>query len=258
MGLPLADRRIDTPAVRTYPDRQALGTAAAAECAAALREAAEARGRARVIFASAPSQEELLGALAADPVVPWERVEAFHMDEYVGIGADHPASFRRFLRDRLPIPPASFHGIRGEAEDVEAERHRYADLLAAAGIDVCCLGIGENGHLAFNEPSTADFSDAELVREVELEHTSRQQQVHDRCFPSLASVPRRALTLTIPALLAARRLICVVPGPRKAAAVRETLEGPITPACPASVLRTHPATSLYLDRDSAALLRDED
>jgi glucosamine-6-phosphate deaminase len=246
--------QIDLLKIRLYPDRAALGAAAAAECAGALRHAIERSGRARIIFASAPSQDDFLAALVAHQSLPWERIVAFHLDEYVGIAATNPGSFRRYLGERLPIPPMTFHGLEAEADDLDAACRGYAELLAEAPVDICCLGIGENGHLAFNEPPDADFADPALVKQVELTPASRRQQVNDGCFPDLATVPTYAVTLTIPALLAARHLICVVPGPSKAVAVRKTLEERISCRCPASVLRTHASASLYLDRESAGLL----
>ncbi len=241
--------------VTVYRSRVEMGAAAAADAADAIQAALERQGEARVILASAPSQNELLDALTR-AAVDWPRVTLFHMDEYAGLDAPHPASFRRYQQQRVlsRIQPRAFHGISGEALDAHAECARYAALLAVAPIDVVCLGIGENGHLAFNDPPVADFADPHLVKLVNLDAACREQQVHDGCFPDLAAVPRRALTLTIPALLGGRELFCVVPGPRKAQAVRDTLHGPIATSCPASILRQHAAARLYLDSDSAALL----
>jgi glucosamine-6-phosphate deaminase len=231
---------------------EAAGTAAAGEIARALRE----RGSARVILASAPSQNELLTTLT-EAAIDWSRVTLFHMDEYVGVDAQSPASFRRYQAEHVlsRIKPAAFHGISGEAADTEAECARYARLLSDSPIDVVCLGIGENGHLAFVDPPFADFADPLLVKIVELDEICRHQQVHDGCFPKLDAVPRRAITLTLTALTSGKALFCAVPGPRKAQAVRETLEGPMSPACPATILRKHPNATLYLDADSASLLR---
>lgn len=223
-----------------------MGQAAAASVACRLREAA-AGGRARVIFASAPSQRELLAALAVADV-PWERVEAFHMDEYAGLDPGSGASFSSFLQWSLfsRVSARAFHVIDG-SKPSEDEAARYAALLSEAPIDVVCSGVGENGHLAFNEPGAADFDDAVLVKAVELEEPSRRQQVHDGTFPTLESVPRAALTLTVPALTSAAHIACVVPGRLKRDAVHRLLRGTVEPACPASVLRDHRDAVLYLD-----------
>jgi len=249
----MTEWQIDQLHIAAFPDRAAMGAAAGLEAAAAIQRALAATGAARVILASAPSQSELLAALLAQPI-DWSRVTLFHMDEYIGLPAAHPASFRHFQQKHVlsRIQPRAFHGILGEAADPAAECARYAALLSEAPIDVVCLGIGENGHLAFNDPPVADFNDPKLVKIIELEDPCRQQQVNDGCFAALADVPRTAITLTIPALCAGRELFCVVPGPRKARAVRDTLRGPIATTCPASILRRHPHAKLYLDRDSAA------
>lgn len=249
-----ASALVDRLAVRVHPDRRSMGAAAAEEAAAAITSAIAARGEARVVFASAPSQQELLDELSADASIDWRQVIGFHMDEYVGLPAQHVASFSRFLRERLPLDRATFHPIRGDAPDPDLERARYAALVDAGPIDVCCLGIGENGHIAFNEPSTADFADPESVRLVALDQVSREQQVHDGCFPAVDAVPTHALTLTIPALLRAGTLVCVVPGTTKARAVRRALTGAVEHACPASILRTHARATLHLDGPAAALL----
>jgi glucosamine-6-phosphate deaminase len=248
---------VDTLAIHVHADRHSLAAAAAADCAQTIREAVDRRGWAKVLFASAPSQNEFLAALTQAERVPWQQVVALQLDEYVGLGADHPASFSHYLRERLPGSLATFHRIQGDASDLKAECRRYADLLTESTIDVCCLGIGENGHLAFNEPTVADFDDPELVKTVHLETESRQQQVNDGCFPDLAAVPAFAVTITLPAILSAERVICVVPGASKAAAVRRAVTGAISPQCPASVLRKHPAATLYLDRESAQLFTQD-
>lgn len=241
--------------VREFPDRAAMGKAAASTVADILRTVCAARGECRVIFACAPSQNEFLAELVRHPV-QWSRVAIFHMDEYVGLRANQPQSFRHFLQKHLLDHidrPLSVNLIRAESDPVH-ECTRYAKLLAEKPIDLVCLGIGENGHLAFNDPPVANFQDPQLVKIVELDHACRQQQVNDGCFPTIDDVPTDALTLTIPALFGAREISCVVPGERKAQAVRDTLLGPISTACPASILRTHPRAMLNLDPASAALL----
>jgi glucosamine-6-phosphate deaminase len=246
---------VDQLGVRISPTRAEMGALAGTQAAAEIRAVLAQRGAARVIFASAPSQNELLDALTAADL-DWSRVTIFHMDEYAGLDTQHPASFRRYQHEHVldRLRPAAFHGIAGEASDAEAECARYAALLAQAPIDVVCLGIGENGHIAFNDPPVADFGDPLAVKVVELDEACRRQQVNDGCFPSFDAVPRHAITLTIPALMRGGALFCAVPGPRKAEAVKAALRGPITPVCPASILRTHERATLYLDTDSAALL----
>ena len=247
--------QVDQLHIEVHATREEMGRAAASAAAKAIENAIVKRGEARVILASAPSQNELLDSLVASQV-DWSRVTIFHMDEYAGLDAMHPCSFRHYQKEHVlsRIQPRAFHGIQGEAADIEAECRRYAALLAEAPIDVVCLGIGENGHLAFNDPPVANFGDPALVKVVELDQICRQQQVNDGCFPSLDVVPRYAITLTIPALLGGRELYCVVPGPRKAEAVRATLRGPVDTSCPASILRRHPHARLYIDTAAAALL----
>ena len=230
-----------------------MGAAAANEVAATMRALLDSQPTVCAIFASAPSQNELLAGLAAAEQIDWSRVHAFHMDEYLGLPPSSPASFGSYLREHLfdLVQPGEVHLLDGSASP-RAECRRYAGLLTAASIDLVCLGIGENGHLAFNDPPAARFDDPELVREVEISTASREQQVHDGTFASLDEVPRRAITLTIPALVSAAHMFCVVPGRLKHAAVSRTLRGQITPECPASILRRHQHARLYVDADSYA------
>jgi glucosamine-6-phosphate deaminase len=188
--------------------------------------------------------------------VPWERTVVFHMDEYVGVGPAHPAGFQRWIRERITerVHPAAVHYVDGLA-DPSAECRRYARLLHRYPLDLCCLGIGENGHLAFNDPPVADFADRLDVKVVTLDEVCRAQQVHEGHFPNLAAVPAEAVTVTIPALLRASRVLAVVPEARKAAPVRQALEGPIAPSCPASALRTAAHATLFLEPASAADLQ---
>jgi glucosamine-6-phosphate deaminase len=246
-------------AVEVHLDRLAMGRAAARSVAAGLRRLVDSEGRAAAIFASAPSQNEFLTALRETPDVPWERITAFHLDEYVGLDADHPASFRRFLRERLfdHVKAAAFHGLDGQAADLAAECRRYESLLREQRPGIAVLGIGENGHLAFIDPPVCDFADAATVRQVELDAVCRQQQVHDGAFAALEAVPRTALSLTVPFLMGVARLAAIVPGPAKRAAVQAALDGPLTTACPASILRRHPNATLYLDPASAAGVQGE-
>jgi glucosamine-6-phosphate deaminase len=247
-------------AVEIHPNPDALGTAAARAVLQVLQNAIDTRSEARVIFACAPSQNSFFAQLcrlsAQSPRFPWERVDAFHMDEYVGLSADHPQSFRRYLHAHLleHVTVRRFQGLSGEAADLSAECIAYAAQLAEKPIDLICLGIGENGHIAFNDPGVADFDDPWMVKPVQLDPECRQQQVNDGCFSSLADVPTHALTLTIPVFRHAARLSIHVPGSRKARAVRAALRDPISPRCPASILRLHPCATLHLDAESAALL----
>ena len=242
-------------AVEVHPTRDDLGRAAAAAVSRHLRGVIASQGAARVVLACAPSQDEFLSELVDGERNPvdWASVTVFHMDEYVGIAPDHPRSFRRYLRDHFldHVSVGAFHPIAGEAADSAAECARYSELLAARPIELICLGIGENGHIAFNDPPVADFDDPVRVKMVRLDDACRQQQVNDGCFPSLSAVPSHALTLTVPVFRHARKLSIHVPGARKAAAVRAALEGPIGTACPASVLRLHPSATLYLDQAAA-------
>ena len=240
--------------VEVLPSRPMMGVAAARTVAEAIKGRLARDGRVAVIFASAPSQNEFLAALCREPGIEWSKLTAFHLDEYVGLGPEHPASFRRFLVDRLfsQVDVAAFHGLDGQARDLAAECARYAGLLRAAAPSLAILGIGENGHLAFIDPPVCDFAERAEVRVVELDEPCRVQQVNDGGFPSLADVPRTALSLTIPYLLRVPRAVAIVPGPKKRAAITAALQGPVTRACPASVLRRHRDAILFLDEDSAA------
>jgi glucosamine-6-phosphate deaminase len=241
--------------IEVYPDRAALGRAAGEAAASEIERLIRERGGVAVVFAAAPSQNETHATLRADKRLDWSRVTALHMDEYAGMRPDHPASFRGFLRRSLfdHVPVKVFHEIAGDASDLQAECRRYATLLRDAAPLLCVLGIGENGHLAFNDPPV-DFHDPLDVKVVDLDRACREQQVHDGCFATLDEVPRQAITLSVPALMRIPRLVAAVPGPTKARAVKAALEGPITGECPASILRTHPNATLYLDEESAALL----
>jgi glucosamine-6-phosphate deaminase len=243
-------------AVSVYPTRRSLGLASARAASAIIRAAIDKDGSAAVVFAAAPSQNEFLARLRADASIRWPRVAAFHLDEYAGLPASHPASFRRFLRERLMdhVPLAAFHQLAGDAPDLEAEANRYQRLLAEQPPGLVALGIGENGHLAFIDPGECDFEDTRDVRVVHLDDACRRQQVHDGAFQHVEDVPRRALSLTIPFFLRTPHAVVTVPGAAKRQAVRDALEGPVDPRCPASALRRLPGAALFLDRDSAALL----
>jgi len=250
---------VDQLAVHLHSDRTRMGRAAARVAHAHVKAAVAARGRARVILSSAPSQDDFYAALAdlaaAEPAV-WRAVVAYHMDDYVGLAPDHPQSFSRYLQEHFlhRVAVGEFHPIRGDAPDPAAEAKRYAAMLTAAPIDLIGMGIGENGHIAFNDPPVADFKDPVAVKIVEMDTVCRQQQVNDGCFPTIAAVPRHALTITLPVFAGAGLLSCHVPTVRKAAAVRATLTGPVGVACPATLLREHPNAGLYLDPAAASLL----
>lgn len=240
--------------VQIFDSPEAMGRAAASRAARVLAEAVAERGSARAILATGNSQFPFISALR-DEDVPWEKISVFHMDEYVGVAADHPASFQRWIRERVAdvFHPAAVDYIDGTA-DPQAECDRYEALLTAGPIDLVCMGIGENGHLAFNEPHEARFDDDRLVRIITLTEESRQQQVSEGHFPDIPSVPANAISLTIPALLDATAVQVCAPESRKAAAVRATIQDPVSNACPATILRQTPRALLLLDPDSAGQL----
>jgi glucosamine-6-phosphate deaminase len=248
---PTGRRKVERLQVCSFATRAAMSTVAAHDIAVEIRQRLAVAAGVRMIFAAAPSQATMIEALIAKPGIDWRRVTAFHMDEYIGLAAAAPQRFAEWLRQRLfgRVPFAAVHPILPEP-DPRAAAARYAALLGTAPIDIVCLGIGVNGHIAFNDPPIADFADRLDVKIVELDDICRQQQVDDDCFANRAAVPERAVTLTIPRLLRADRLFCVVPGARKRNAVDRTLHGPITTGCPASVLRRHPDCMLYLDAES--------
>ncbi|HET6852869.1 MAG TPA: glucosamine-6-phosphate deaminase [Pyrinomonadaceae bacterium] len=242
--------------VYVYESRPKMGEAAAAVIAGEIRRAIRDHGKAVVILASAPSQNEFLANLAEAPEIDWSRVVAFHLDEYLGMDDRAPQSFRRFLIDRLvnKVPLGEFHGLRGDAPDGAAETKRYAELLRQNPPDFAVLGIGENGHLAFIDPPFCDFNDPEPVKVVQLDDVCRNQQVNDGAFASLDEVPRDALSLTIPTLMALPKLFAIAPGPAKRQAIKNTVAGPISSSCPASILRTHPNAHLFIDVVAAEYL----
>jgi glucosamine-6-phosphate deaminase len=245
---------VDSLRVVVCRDRAELGATAGSEIAAYLRDELRLAPALTGMFASAPSQNETIEALIAEPGIPWSRVHVLHLDEYDGTTAQTAYSFRRYLLDRLvsKVDVGSFDGLRGEVENLERECERYSRVLKANPPSFGLLGIGENGHLAFNDPPFARFDDPAAVRVVELTEKCRMQQVHDATFPTLDDVPRRAITVTIPAIVAIPRLFVMVPGQTKAAAIAATLRDPVSESCPASILRRHPNTTLFVDLDSAA------
>jgi glucosamine-6-phosphate deaminase len=242
---------VDSLKVNVYDDRLALGAAAGAEVAARIKQLLSEKNGIRIIFAAAPSQNELLKYLLEDEAIDWSRITAFHMDEYNGLPLNSAQKFSRFLCEHLfdQVKPGTVHLI-DSANESEDECRRYGELLRQAPIDIVCLGIGENGHIAFNDPPVADFDDPQVIKIVELDDACRQQQVNDGCFPSFEDVPTYALTLTIPTLLSGSHLFCVVPGLSKRKAVERTLNGSISTECPSTILRKHPDCTLYVDKDS--------
>lgn len=246
----------DSLTVKILSDTEEMGRQAAKEVADKIIELLALKEQINMVFAAAPSQEAFLKNLIADPHIDWSRINAFHMDEYVGIGDEAPQSFARFLRERLfdRVPFRSVHCLIGKAADTAAECERYAELLRRYPTDIVCLGIGENGHIAFNDPGVADFNDPESVKIVTLDDVCRQQQVNENCFDALNLVPQEAFTLTVPALLRADWLFCIVPFTNKANAVYNALYGEISERCPASILRREKHACLYLSRESAQRL----
>jgi glucosamine-6-phosphate deaminase len=244
--------------VSVFETTAAMARAAADDAASLLRRAVDERGVAHAMFATGNSQIAFVEQLVGNtPGVPWSDTVVFHMDEYVGLGPDHPASFQRWIRERIvePTGPRQAHYIDGLGPP-GAECARYAALLRDQPLDLCCLGIGENGHLAFNDPPVADFEDRQDVKVVTLDAACRRQQVNEGHFADDAAVPKEAITVTIPALLRATRVLAIVPEGRKAEPVQAALTGPVSTACPASLLQRTANAAVYLDADSARLLPD--
>ena len=241
--------------VKVYDDKRALGQAAAEHAAASLRRTIEELGSARIIAATGASQFEFLNALTAVPDVSWQDVEMFHLDEYIGLPSTHPASFRRYLLDRLirKVGIRSYHLLDGEGEPDEVIRRRGEELRLRQ-VDIAFVGIGENGHLAFNDPP-ADFETEEPFLVVELDEACRRQQVGEGWFREISEVPRQAISMSIRQILKAREILAIVPDARKAQAVSACCQGPVSPLAPASILQRHSNTTLFLDKESARLLR---
>ena len=241
--------------VKVYDSRAEMGAAAASDISACIHKLLETKEEINIIFAAAPSQNEVLASLVADETIEWGRINAFHMDEYVGISTDAPQGFAQFLKraifDKVPFRSVNLLDCTAEPN---AEAARYTELLRKYPTDIVCMGIGENGHIAFNDPHVADFNDPKAVKVVDLDDVCRMQQVHDGCFASLDLVPKYALTLTVPTLANADYRFCVVPAATKANAVKNTVLGEIGEACPATVLRIKDNSALYCDADSSALI----
>lgn len=240
--------------IKIYDSRKSMGLEAAEEAAIKIKELISKKGEINMIFAAAPSQNEFLAELIADKEIQWDKINAFHMDEYIGLSADAPQGFGNFLRDRIfgVVGFKSVNYLNGNAKDIEEECVRYSELLKQHPTDIVCLGIGENGHIAFNDPPVADFKDSKLVKVVELDDMCRNQQVNDGCFSKINEVPTHALTLTIPALTSGDFMFCIVPAKTKANAAFNTVKGEVSEKCPASILKTHDNATLYLDIDSGS------
>ena len=243
--------------VRIVQDRRAMGAAAATHAAGSIRRAIDRSGKARIVAATGASQLDFLAALTSATGIDWSRVELFHLDEYAGLPESHPASFRRYLREKLidPTRLGTYHFLDGEG-DLDEVRTRVGRALAEDDVDVMFAGIGENGHLAFNDPP-ADFETTEPYIVVKLDEACRRQQVGEGWFARFEDVPDTAISMSIRQMLKAREMLIVVPDARKAVAVKATLEGEVSPAVPASILRTHPNVTLYLDEPAASLLDPE-
>jgi glucosamine-6-phosphate deaminase len=240
--------------LKVFDDKISLGTAAATQAAAAIRRAIARRGQARVVAASAASQFDFLEALTATPDIDWKHVELFHLDEYIGLPITHPASFCQFLQERLIGETGiTNHHLLNPEEDPAEVIERTSKAISASPIDVSFVGIGENGHLAFNDPP-ADFETEEPYIVVTLDEACRQQQVAEGWFQDLSAVPKQAISMSVRQVLKAREILAVVPGPRKAQAIKACFDGPISTLAPSSILRTHPQATIYLDKQSAALL----
>lgn len=242
--------------IEVYRNRSEMGMAAAAAAANRINELARTREEINIVFAAAPSQNEFLEGLVKEKSIQWGKINAFHLDEYIGLNSEAPQCFGNFLKRAIfeKVEFKNTYYINGNAGNFEEECNRYSALLQNHPIDIAFLGIGENGHLAFNDPPVADFNDKYFMKVVTLDEVCRNQQVNDGCFESLSHVPKNAFTLTIPAILSATYIYCMVPGKTKAEAVKATLFEPISEVCPASVLRKHDCAKLYIDVDSAAMI----
>ena len=247
----------DNLTVKIYDTRAEMGANAGKEISDCIKTLLAEKEELNMIFAAAPSQNEVLEYLANDNTIPWEKINAFHMDEYVGIDKTAPQGFAMFLKNALfdKVPFKTVNTLDSTA-DPDKEAIRYSTLLKNNPVDIVCMGIGENGHIAFNDPHVADFNDENLVKKVDLDDVCRMQQVHDGCFATLDDVPKYALTLTVPALAAGKYQFCVVPAATKANAVKNTVYGDINEKCPATILRTLDNAILYCDNDSGALIKE--
>ncbi len=252
----MKELKIDNLTVKIFDTREEMGREDSRLAAEKIKKLLSEKETVNILFAAAPSQNELLDNLCEEPGIDWERINAFHMDEYIGLPADAPQSFGNYLKNRIfsKKPFRKIFYINGISDDPKVTCQKYTELLKEYPLDMGFFGIGENGHIAFNDPPVALFDDPQDVKVVELDGICRQQQVNDGCFKSLAEVPTHAITLTVPTLFKVPVIICTVPTSNKAKAVREMAYGPIASSCPASILRRHPDTTVFLDKASASLL----
>ncbi len=252
----MKEYKVDKLTVKIADSRVEMGEISAKDIKAKIAELLKTKAEINMIFAAAPSQNDVLKSLVEDKEIEWNRVNAYHMDEYIGLDKDAPQGFGNFLKAHIfgLVPFKSVNYIDISTTDPEGEAERYGKLLEANPTDIVVMGIGENGHIAFNDPPVADFNDKKWVKPVKLDEICRQQQVNDGCFKSIDEVPTHAMTLTVPTLVKAPYLFCIVPAPTKAKAVYETLNGTVDEHCPASILRYQPNAVLYLDDKSSALL----
>lgn len=250
--------RADQLQVKIYGEKSDMGMAAADFVAKHLQDAIQQKGTANLILATGASQFSLIEALK-EKQIEWEKVTVFHLDEYKGISDKHPASFRKYLKERIlnKVKPGKVYLINGDAENLEEEIAEYEKQLKLHPIDIACIGIGENGHIAFNDPPVADFNDPKLVKVVELDHACRMQQLGEGWFPTFEDVPKEAVTLTISAIISCKTICCVVPDERKSVAVHNTINNEISTECPATILRKHPDTVLFLDLPASSHIQKE-
>jgi len=250
--------QVDRAAVEVYSTKREAGEAAALRAAGILRAAIANQGKARLIMATGNSQEDMVTALVQAPDIDWSRLELFHMDEYIALPESDRGCLKRWMNQHFVeiVHPGKVNYLDGNARDLDAESRRYEQAVRSAPITLCLIGIGENGHIAFNDPHVADFHDPLGMKRVVLDEPCRRQQAGEGHFDGFESVPKEAVTLTCPLLMSSENLICSVPEKRKAQAVKNALEGPVTEQCPGSVVRTHPRAWIYLDRESASLLKD--
>lgn len=248
--------QIENLSIEIYGQSKEMGAAAADYVTRKLNDAIVKKGGANLILATGASQFSFLEALQTKEI-DWGKITVFHLDEYKGISESHPASFRKYLKERIlnKVAPKKIYFLNGDAANLQLEIKNYEEALQAHPIDIACIGIGENGHIAFNDPAVADFQDPKLVKVVELDEACRNQQLGEGWFPSFDDVPKEAVTLTITAIMNCEAISCVVPDERKAQAVYNSLYGDISASCPASILRTHPETVLFLDKASASLIK---